>query len=580
MRTATRRNHRVRLLTQGLRPTFGSGLVLPVNMTENRYTGRTEGRPFDPYVGLNTGGVTHEVNSWADFSAALAAVALSATNDIIKVNVDFEIPAGSLPKVLPQRINANLRCDIVCAPIYQGTFERGARERVDGSETFMTIARGLTSNTSSEPFFTTGTPGTNLASGYRWIGLRFMVHPSQLNIPGLYLFFFGASGSSQDTTGKVPQWHIVDRCWVPGSLTCESRGCFWFGAQKWAVINSRIEHIWARASTWNDVMCIASWNAVGEFVIENNYLDSSGENVFIGGGGQKIGVNNSNGVIRRNHVTKDYALYHGMDGGGTVTIKNLLEFKQLLYGVVEDNEFDGSWHEHSNSQNGAAGVWKNNPYPSAPAPYDPVTGHLLIRGNRWRRAAIWNVLQGRTQADAPTSLFTHEVHYMDNVCDQWNEVPYNATPRAVQMVGEQLRGAMYFKHNTYVGQGGFGSGNFILFSGIDDNGVEDFAFDDNVTHYCGFGIGGPAVGGTACMDRFCQQWSVSRNAIIRAGGAVANHPSGNYWPAALSNVYDAADITARTWRVSSGYANRLAPDGYTIGVSDWDHFLNRLAGVV
>lgn len=81
------------------------------------------------------------------------------------------------------------------------------------------------------------------------------------------------------------------------------------------------------------------------FLVENNHLESSGENFMSGGCGQ-MGYT-SDVIVRRNHLYKPMAW---MGGTPRFLVKNSLELKSCLRCLIEDNILENSWGGFS--QNG------------------------------------------------------------------------------------------------------------------------------------------------------------------------------------------------------------------------------------
>ncbi|HUG80697.1 MAG TPA: right-handed parallel beta-helix repeat-containing protein [Bryobacterales bacterium] len=102
--------------------------------------------------------------------------------------------------------------------------------------------------------------------------------------------------------------------------------------------------------TQNDAQAIVAWNGYGPFLIENNYLEGSGENIMFGGGDPSInGLIPSNIVIRGNHFYKPEAwltetsTQKGPAGRKKWRIKNLFELKNAQNVLVEANVFENNW---------------------------------------------------------------------------------------------------------------------------------------------------------------------------------------------------------------------------------------------
>jgi hypothetical protein len=104
-----------------------------------------------------------------------------------------------------------------------------------------------------------------------------------------------------------------------------------------AVINSHIDRVFELG---RDSQAIATTNGLGPFLVENNYLEASGENYLVGGGTWHLKDIASDITFRRNYVRKDVA-WRAMPTQPQV--KNLFELKAARHVVVSDNVFEFNW---------------------------------------------------------------------------------------------------------------------------------------------------------------------------------------------------------------------------------------------
>ena len=91
----------------------------------------------------------------------------------------------------------------------------------------------------------------------------------------------------------------------------------------------------------NDAQAIGVWNGYGPFLIENNYLEASGENVMFGGGDPSItNLVPSNITVTRNHFYKPTSWKAGPTKWA---VKNLFELKNARTVLVQGNVFENNW---------------------------------------------------------------------------------------------------------------------------------------------------------------------------------------------------------------------------------------------
>jgi PKD repeat protein len=112
----------------------------------------------------------------------------------------------------------------------------------------------------------------------------------------------GRGGADQNTLASVPYEIVIDRCYIHGdSLLGQKRG-IGLNSAATTVINSYISEI---KGVGMDTQAICGWNGPGPFVIANNYLEGSGENVMFGGADPYIrDLVPSDITFRGNHLSK------------------------------------------------------------------------------------------------------------------------------------------------------------------------------------------------------------------------------------------------------------------------------------
>lgn len=111
-------------------------------------------------------------------------------------------------------------------------------------------------------------------------------------------------GSSSETAAANQPHHlIVDRVYIHGDAKLGSKRGIALNSAEASILNSYISDIKAQGI---DSQAIAGWNGPGPFLIENNYLEASGENMMLGGADPAIqGLVPSNVTIRRNLFSKN-----------------------------------------------------------------------------------------------------------------------------------------------------------------------------------------------------------------------------------------------------------------------------------
>ncbi|MEI6090073.1 MAG: T9SS type A sorting domain-containing protein [bacterium] len=211
------------------------------------------------------------------------------------------------------------------------------------------MAKIITTNTSGIPCFVTQAN----AHHYRLVGLEITADLKVTNSYGLVNL--GDASSAQNSLSLVPEYFVIDRCYIHGhtDATIMKYGVG-LNCANAAVIDSYISDF---HSIGYDAQAIAGINGPGPFKIINNYLEASGENIMFGGGAAAIaGLVPSDIEVRQNHFFKprswrvDSPTYTGKHW----TIKNLFELKTGMRVLLDGNVLENSWADLPIGQSGCA----------------------------------------------------------------------------------------------------------------------------------------------------------------------------------------------------------------------------------
>jgi hypothetical protein len=106
----------------------------------------------------------------------------------------------------------------------------------------------------------------------------------------------------QRDLADVPHSLVLDRVYIHGDALIGQKRGIALNSASTQIINSYISDIKALGV---DTQAIAGWNGPGPYVIENNYLEATGENVLFGGADPNIeGLVPADIAIRRNHISR------------------------------------------------------------------------------------------------------------------------------------------------------------------------------------------------------------------------------------------------------------------------------------
>ena len=170
------------------------------------------------------------------------------------------------------------------------------------------------------------------ASNWHLMGLSISLRPGAVDNYGIVRF---GSGSETALTQFVSDI-VLDRVMISGGETGNSSRCVALNGNALAVVDSWLADCHAKG---RDAQGIESWTGLGPFLIENNHIEGSGQNIMFGGADPSIvNVTPSDITIRGNHLYKPLSW-----GGGRWTVKAAFELKHARRVLFEGNVIENHW---------------------------------------------------------------------------------------------------------------------------------------------------------------------------------------------------------------------------------------------
>ncbi len=359
----------------------------------------------------------------------------------------------------------------------------------------------------------------------------------------------GTVGSAQNTVAQEPYNIIIDRSYIHGSSTLDLRRAISLQSASTAIINSYISDVHAVGA---DSQAIAGWNGSGPYLIQNNFLEASGENVMFGGADPSIpNLIPSDITIQGNDFYKPLSWQ-----GSQWSVKNLFELKLGNRVLVQNNTFENNW---ANAQNGYA---------------------ILLRSTDQDGTAPWSVVsnvtfQQNTITNSPSGInLDSELGTavgMSNININ-NNLLYNIGSgggRLFQILGYQgvpIQN-LSITNNTAIGTSGLGMA--VMFDAATSSGagstdaVNGLVFSNNVLSSGQYGVFGSGKGtGNAALSAFAPGGVFTGNVIIGGTASAYSSYPGNYFPISVSFVSP-----------STGNYNLTTPSLYDGGAAG-DQFIN------
>jgi hypothetical protein len=393
------------------------------------------------------------------------------------------------------------------------------------------------------PYFYPAIQTQATASDYLLRGLNIFPVDATANFDTLVTI--GDATSNQSNARQQPTNILIDQCYIHAfdSTQTIKRGVALNDggtAGNNGVTNSYISGF---KSTGQDTQAIAGWNGTGPYVIQNNYLEASGENVIFGGGFSYIGKVPSNITITDNLFSKPLSWDPFDPNYAHIqwSVKNLLELKNADTVTVANNTFQNNWVQ---SQTGNAIL---------------LTPRGAQSGGSWVTVSnvtiAHNTISGVAQGieilgsdDMSTTKVTSNITIQNNLFGdvasgnpKWGA---SSPPRVFSLDSGQKGGpnTVIIDHNTILQN----NGDLVFLGGT----VSGFQFTNNIAPHGEYGVVGNGQLGKAALDALCPKYVFTNNVIVFSSDANVTYPSGTF------------EVPANNWSsvFGGGYAQNLYDD--------------------
>jgi hypothetical protein len=203
----------------------------------------------------------------------------------------------------------------------------------------------LITNTVNSPAIRVASTSTSVPGGsyWRFIGIEVTLTEAIATSTTHFSGSLVNLGGGETSTANQPHHVIIERCYIHGTVNTELRRGVQMNGAFQAVIDSLITEV---HETGADSQGIGGFNGPGPFLVENNRIEGSGENILFGGSkGTVPDVVPSDITIRRNYLFKPLTWRKNSPtwGGSTWLVKNLLELKNAQRVLIEANVLENSW---------------------------------------------------------------------------------------------------------------------------------------------------------------------------------------------------------------------------------------------
>jgi hypothetical protein len=396
-------------------------------------------------------------------------------------------------------------------------------------------------------------PALKTSPGGGYWRLLFLEFSPAVSNASANLVEFGAAGTSQSTLSSVPQHLVIDRCYFHGQPTWSQRRGLALNSGDTQVLNSYFSEF---HGITEDTQAIAGWNGPGPYLIQNNYLEASGENILFGGSDPSIpNLVPSNIQLLGNYITKQTVWRTA-----AWTVKNLLEFKNAENVLVKGNTIENNW---AAGQQGYS-ILMTPRNQSGTAPWT-VVKNITIQDNVIRHlAAVFNISGYDNLATSQQTsgiVITNNLAY--DVNTSWGNSS-NPAPARLAVIGGGPKD-ITIDHNTIDNNG---SSDLFIYGGYSLTGVQitGFTLTNNLLRDNAYAIYGDKYGeGLVGLNFYTPGYDVHGNAF--GGGQPKLYPTGNDFPTLAQWLADFVNIAAANYQlVPTSLSKHAATDGKDIGV--------------
>jgi len=350
----------------------------------------------------------------------------------------------------------------------------------------------------------------------------------------------GAQDSTQTSLATVAHDLIVDRCYIHGDPVNGQKRGIALNSATTTVVNSYISNI---KSSQSDAQAIMGSNGPGPYLIANNYLEASGENIMFGGADPYIAnLVPSDITIKQNYISKPLSWR-----GQAWTVKNLIELKNAQRVSIDGNLIENHWEA---AQPGFAIVLtprnQDGNSPWAVVQQVQFTNNIVLHVS-----AVFNILGLDTEH---SSQMTNNITIRNNLLVDVSKASYGGTGAMLLTYGGD---GIIVDHNTV-----FTDGTSVVFA--DGPSALGVSFTNNIVPDNIWAIKGS---GTAAGNGTITTYypgSIFRRNVFTAGHA-ATYPTDNFFPANVAAV-GFADIAGGNYQLTaaSPYVTS-ATDGSPVG---------------
>jgi hypothetical protein len=415
----------------------------------------------------------------------------------------------------------------------------------------------------STPNVTQAIQFNDFSNHWRFIGIEITTSYSNASNT---LYVIVGMGESDTSAANLPSYIIFDRCYIYGSaVTPIAHGIYADGAYI-AVVDSYCDEIIDNGA---DAQCVVSTNGTGPFLIQNNFMQASGEDIMFGGSPPTItNLNPSDIVVIGNQLQKNTAWQ-----GVLTDVKNIYEFKNTNRALIDGNVLQYTWQ----SAQDEAMIIRSAGSANVPNTQDPwtVVQNVTVSHNLIQHQPIGTIFGDFVNLNLDYQA-TNTILYRNNVISDSNSATWGPDGWAIEVsIGHSNQVSPEYMHDVTIDHNTTFSDQAAFYLAISDTSsyMTNLAYTNNLQD-CG-SLGVSSDSGTAISTKVLGTFTWSKNTLIGSCGDGSSPSGSNFHATNLAAVgftsYSGTDPDlSGNFQLTSGSAyHNAGTDGKDIGVYDW-----------
>ena len=380
------------------------------------------------------------------------------------------------------------------------------------------------------------------------------------------VFYLVSAGLQSDAStaisvqSQLPAYLIFDRIYIHGLATTNTNHGIQMDARSIGVVDSYCDEIHNNGA---DSQCFVSWNGVGPYLIQNNFIQAGAEDILFGGADP--GISNlvpSDITIVGNTIQKNQ-LWRGKAAPYNWVIKNLVEFKNAQRILLDGNVIQDVWES---GQVGFAVL--STPRNQSGHCSWCVVQDVTVTHNLIQHACMGTEIAG-SDNNYP-SLPSARVLVQNNVYNDISNANWCGGSGGGWLFELAINATTIAPHDITIDHNTAFPSDYAFQLG-DTGTATTIQLTNNLWDYGVYGVKGTGTSsGIMALNTFLSPYTWNDDVFINSTGSSDGNrwPSGTFW-STQAGVQFTNFVSANYQLLSGSPYHNAGTDGKDIGVWDW-----------